>query len=67
MSRISGRGLVGSCHGRLGARERLPVEQTGGDVLVPAEHVRPVGQPHHRGELAQRIVDRARVDHRLEW
>ena len=31
-------------------------------MLVAAEHVRAVGEAHDRGELAQSVVDRARID-----
>ena len=34
-------------------------------MLVARNHDRAVGQPHHRGELAQRIVHLARIAHRI--
>ncbi len=48
-----------------GAGEGLPVEQPAGDVLVPGDHHHAVVQPHRGGELAQRVVDLARVAHRV--
>jgi hypothetical protein len=68
--RVVGQQDLGARAGRVvprarGRGERLPVEQAGGDVLVAPEHVRAVGEPHHRRELAQRVVDRARVAHRI--
>ena len=63
--RISGRGLVGSCHGREALENAFQSSRPGGDMLVAAEHVRAVGQPHHGRELAQRVVHLARIDHRF--
>ena len=45
--------------------EGLPVLQPRQHVGVPRDHHGAVGQPHHRREFAQRVIDGARIAHRV--